>query len=163
MMTAESRMHSAVTIHFGDATPVLTQQHRCNYTTECDRKTGEVTARAKASTANMRFHLVSAEPIVTIQMSCLTSNPCTSSAWAFGDIEYKGTIFIDPTTRRIAVDLMTGSFPAFEGYAAINDGIGSILFRMMPPAGIKAIHVVPGTTRLIRAQLEDRDGDGVFE
>lgn len=163
VMTAESRMHSAVTIHFGDATPVLTQQHGCNYTTECDRKTGEVTARKKASTAHMQFRLVATEPIVTIQMSCLTSNPCTSSSWAFGDIEYKGTIFIDPTTRRIAVDLMTGTFPAFEGYAAINDGIGSILFRMMPPAGIKTMHVVPGATRPLRAQLEDRDGDGVFE
>ena len=111
----------------------------------------------------MQFRLVATEPIVTIQMSCLTSNPCTSSSWAFGDIEYKGTIFIDPTTRRIAVDLMTGTFPAFEGYAAINDGIGSILFRMMPPAGIKTMHVVPGATRPLRAQLEDRDGDGVFE
>ncbi|NOT57254.1 MAG: hypothetical protein HOP18_21840 [Deltaproteobacteria bacterium] len=163
VMTAKSRMHSAITVNFGDTMPVLTQQHRCDYTTECDRETGEVTARAKASTANMRFRLVSSEPIVTIQMSGLTSNPCTSSSWAFGDIEYKGTIFIDPTARGIAVDLMTGTFPAFEGYAAINDGIGSTLFRMMPPAGIKAMHVVPGTTRLIRAQLEDRDGDGVFE
>lgn len=163
VMTAQSRMHSAVTLNFGDATPVLTQQHRCDYTTECDRETGEVTARKKASTAQMQFRLTATEPIVTIQMGCLTSNPCTSSAWAFGDIEYKGTIFIDPTTRRIAVDLRTGTFPAFEGYAAINDGIGSILFRMMPPAGIKAIHVAPGATRLIRAQLEDRDGDGVFE
>jgi hypothetical protein len=163
VMTAKSRMHSAVTINFGDTTPVLTQQHRCDYTTECDRKTGEVTAREKASTANMQFRLVAIEPIVTIQMSCLTSNPCTSSAWAFGDIECKGTIFIDPTMRRIAVDLMTGTFPAFEGYAAINDGMGSILFRMMPPAGIKAMHVASGATRPIRAQLEDRDSDGVFE
>lgn len=163
VMTAQSRMHSAATIHFGDATPVLTQQHRCDYTTECDWKTGEVTARNKASTIQMRFRLVATEPIVTIQMRCLTSNPCTSSAWAFGDIEYKGTIFVDPTTRRIAVDLMTGMFPAFEGYATINDGIGSILFRTMPPAGIKGMYVAPGATRLIRAQLEDGDGDGVFE
>lgn len=163
VMMAQSRMHSAVTIHFGDATPMLTQQHRCDYTTECDRETGEVTARAKASTANMRFRLISAEPIVTIQMSCLSGNPCTSSTWAFGDIEYKGTIFIDPTTRRIAVDLMTGTFPAFEGYAAINDGIGSIVFRMMPPAGIMSMYITPGATRLIRSQLEDRAGDGVFE
>jgi hypothetical protein len=163
VMTAQSRMHSAVTMHFGDAAPVLTQQHRCDYTTECDRETGEVTARKKASTTRMQFRLTATEPIVTIQMSCLTSNPCTSSAWAFGDIEYKGTIFIDPTTRRIAVDLMTGAFPAFEGYAAINDGMGSILFRMMPPAGITTMHVAPGTTRLIRAQLADQDEDGVFE
>ena len=163
VMTAASRMHSAVMIDFSDSTPALTQQHRCDYTTECDRKTGEVTARKKASTAQMQFRLVATEPIVTVQMHCLTSNPCTSSSWAFGDIEYRGTIFIDPATRRIAVDLMTGTFPAFEGYVAINDGIGSILFRMMPPAGIKFMHVAPGATRLIRSQLEDRDGDGMFE
>ena len=156
-------MHSEVTIDFGDSTPVLTQQHTCDYTTECDRKTGEVTARKKANTAQMQFRLVVTEAIVTVQMRCLTSNPCTSSSWAFGDIEYKGTIFIDPVKRRIAVDLMTGTFPAFEGYAAINNDIGSILFRTMPPAGIKVIHVAPGATRPIRSQLEDRDGDGVFE
>jgi hypothetical protein len=159
----ESRMHSEVTINFGDSSPVLTQQHKCDYTTECDRKTGGVTSRKKASTAHMQFRLVATEPIVTVQLHCLTSNPCTSSAWAFGDIEYKGTIFIDPTTRRIAVDLMTGTFPAFEGYAAINNGVGSILFRMMPPAGIKAMHPAPGATRPLRSQLEDRDGDGMFE
>jgi len=163
VITAESRMHSAVMIDFGDAAPVLTQQHKCDHTTECDRKTGEVTARKKASTAHMQFHLIATKPIVTVHLNCLTSNPCTSSSWAFGDIEYKGTIFIDPTTRRIAVDLMTGTFPAFEGYAAVNNGVGSILFRMMPPAGIKAMHVAPGVTRPIRSQLEDRDGDGIFE
>ena len=163
VITAESRMHSEVTINFGGSTPVFTQQHKCDYTTECDRKTGGVTSRKKASTAHMQFRLVATEPIVTIQLHCLTSNPCTSSTWAFGDIEYKGTIFIDPTTRRIAVDLTTGTFPAFEGYAAINNGMGSILFRMMPPAGIKAMHVSPGATRPLRSQLEDRDGDGMFE
>jgi hypothetical protein len=148
-------MHSAVMIDFSDFTPVLTQQHKCDYTTECDRKTGGVTARKKASTTQMQFRLVTTEPIVTVQMYCLASNPCTSSAWAFGDIEYKGSIFIDPTTRRIAVDLMTATFPAFEGYAAIDNSVGSILFRMMPPAGIKAMHVSPGATRPIRSQLED--------
>ena len=155
VMTAVSRMHSAVIIDFSGSTPVLTQQHKCDYTTECDRKTGGVTARKKASTAQMQFCLVTTGPTVTVQMHCVASNPCTSSAWAFGDIEYKGTIFIDPMTRRIAVDLMTVTFPAFEGYAAIDNGVGSILFRMMPPAGIKAIHMSPGATRPIRSQLED--------
>jgi hypothetical protein len=163
VITAESRVHSAVTIDFGDSTPAMTQQHKCDYTTECDQKTGDVIARKKASTAQMQFRLVTTEPIVTVQMQCLISNPCTSAAWAFGDIEYKGTIFINPTTRRIAVDLRTGTFPAFEGYAAINNGIGSILFRMMPPAGIKAMPISPGAIRPIRSQLEDRDGDGIFE
>lgn len=163
VITAESRMHSEVTVDFSDATPVLTQQHRCDYTTECDHKTGEVTARKKASTAHIQFRLVATEPIVTIQMQGLTNNPCTSSSWAFGDIEYKGTIFIDPATRRIAIDLRTSSFPAFEGYAAINNGIGSTLFRTMPPAGIRAMHIAPGATRPIRSQLEDHDGDGIFE
>ena len=163
VMTAASRMHSVVMIDFSDSTPALTQQQRCDYTTECDRKTGEVTARKKASTAQMQFRLVATEPIVTVQMHCLTSNPCTSSSWAFGDIEYRGTIFIDPRTRRIAVDLRACTFPAFEGYAAINNGIGSILFRQMPPTGIRGMHIAPGVTRPIRSQLEDRDGDDIFE
>jgi hypothetical protein len=163
VITAESRMHSAVTIDFDGSTSVMTQQHQCGYTIECDDKTGEVTARKKASSAHMQFQLVATEPVVTIQLYGLASNPCTSTTWAFGDIEYKGTIFIDPAVRKIAIDLRTCTFPAFEGYAAINNGIGSILFRLLPPAGIKVMHISPGAIRPIRSQLEDRDGDGIFE
>ncbi len=53
-----------------------------------------------------------------------------------GEIEYKGTIEIDPTARSIDIDLMICLFPAFEGYAAIDDGTGTVLFRHAPPAGI---------------------------
>jgi hypothetical protein len=96
-------------------------------------------------------------------MDCVASNPCTSAAWAFSDIEYKGAIAINREKRSIAINLMIGVFPAYEGYAAINNGIGAILFRQIPPAGIKTMYVPPRANRPIRSQLEDRDGDGVFE
>lgn len=160
---AESRMQSAVIIDFSGSTPAMIQQHRCNYTTECDRKSGRVLRREKSNTSRMKFTLASAEPTVVIHMDCVASNPCTSAAWAFGDIEYKGAIAINQEKRSIAINLMIGVFPAYEGYAAINNGIGAILFRQMPPAGIKTMYVPPRTNRPIRSQLEDRDGDGVFE
>ena len=72
VITAESRMHSAVTIDFGDSTPVMSQQHTCDYTTEGDRKAGIITARKKASSAQMQFRLVAAEPIVTQELEQLT-------------------------------------------------------------------------------------------
>lgn len=111
----------------------------------------------------MHFALVSVEPQVVIRLDSTASNPCTSASHAFGDIDYKGTIVIDPAVRSIAAGLRIGLFPAFEAYAAINGAVGAILFRYAPPAGILALRVPTGAHRPIRARLEDRDGDGLFE
>jgi hypothetical protein len=156
-------MHSAVTLAFNDPTPSMTQVHRCDFTTVCDGQDGEVKCQQKASTSGMKFTLVSVEPNVVIRMDCTASNPCAQVSRAFSDIDYKGTIEIGREARSIAIDLMIGLFPAFEAYAAINGGLGAILFHHAPPAGILAVRVPPGANRLIRSRLEDRDGDGIFE
>lgn len=132
-------------------------------TTECDCKSGAVRCQRRADTARMKFSLAAVEPTVTIHMDCLASNPCSSVSWAFGDIAYKGAIIIDPGARSITIDLMIGLFPAFEAYAAINEGRGATLFHYAPPAGVTVARTPVGATRPIRARLEDRDGDGFFE
>jgi hypothetical protein len=156
-------MHSQVTVDFTTATPTMTQNQRCDMTTECDCESGEVRGQRHADTARMRFFPVAIEPTVTIRMDCVASNPCSSASWAFGDIHYKGMIAVDPNARSITLNLTIGLFPAFEAYAAINEGMGATLFRYAPPAGVTATHVPAGATRPIRTRLEDRDGDGFFE
>ncbi len=160
---AESRMQSAMTVHFDGVKPILTQEHRCAYTIECDRIDGEVKARKKASTAHMQFTLASIEPIVTVRLNGAASNPCMSASWAFADIEYKGVIAINPERGSIAVDLLIGLFPAFEAYAAINNGPCAVIFRYAPSVRMPAVRMSPGATRPIRVQLEDSDGDSVFK
>ncbi len=160
---ARSRMHSAVTIDFSGSTPTLRQGHKCDYTIECDCEGGEVSCQKRANTSRMKFVLMSVEPSTVIHMDCTASNPCAPASQAFSEIAYRGTIVIDLAARSIATDLWIGLFPAFEAYAAINAGEGSTLFRHAPPAGILSLRLPTGANRLLRAWLEDRDGDGLFE
>jgi hypothetical protein len=155
-------MQSWVTVDFTKEPPTITQMHRCDFTTECDAKTGEVRCQRKASTRRMKCSLLAVEPQVVVRLDCLASNPGTSVTWAFGDIEYKGQLIIDPTMRSIAVDLQIGLFPAFEAYAAINGGMPVIVFRYAPPAGVGVGHVPAGANRPIRTLLVDHDGDGMW-
>lgn len=136
---------------------------RCDVTTECDITTDDVILRRKAGTERMTCMLTAIEPQVVVHMNCHTSNPGTSASWAFGDIDYVGMMVIDPVARSLAVDLKIGLFPAFEGYASINDGPAVTVFRYAPPAGFGPGRVPSGASRPIRAFLADRDGDGVFE
>jgi hypothetical protein len=156
-------MHSQVTINFTNATPAMTQSHRCDFTTECNCNDGEVRCQKHADTTCMSFTLLSIEPTVLVRMDCMTSNPCSSSPWAFGDIHYKGLIEFNREARSIAIELMIGLFPAFEGYASINGGPGTTLFHHVPPAGMTVVRAPGGANRLIRSRLEDRNGDGIFE
>ena len=111
----------------------------------------------------MNFSLTAAEPTTLIRMDCKHTDLVTQAAHGIGEIEYRGTIGMNLAARSIEIDVMICLFPAFEAYAAINDGNPSILFRHASPAGIMAVPLPTGARRRIRSRLEDRDGDGVFE
>jgi hypothetical protein len=69
---------------------------------------------------------------------------------------------IDPVARSLAVDLKIGLFPAFEGYAFVNEGMPILVFRYAPPVGFGPGRVPPGANRPIRTFLVDQDSDGIF-
>jgi hypothetical protein len=162
-MNARSRMHSQVTIELVEPMPILTQVQRCDFTTECDSITGEIRNQGKASTKQMKFSLAAIDSQIVVQMNCRSSNPGTSAAWAFADIEYNGRLVIDPAHRSFAVDLKISMFPAFEGYVLINEGIPATVFRYVPPVGFAPGRIPAGASRPIRTVLVDHDGDGIFE
>lgn len=110
----------------------------------------------------MKFSFAATEPTTLIRMDCKYTDPSAPVAHGIGEIEYKGTIELDPTAHAIDIDLMICLFPAFEAYAKINDGSSAILFRHPPPAGILTLGPPRGAKRRIRSRLKDR-GDGVFE
>lgn len=162
---AKSRMHSEFKIDFSSATPMFTQWHNCDSTTELDCEDGDVENTATGSTSRMKFTKLPSvgSSRIVIQMECAASNPCAPSSRAFGDIDYTGRITVDVSARSIEIDGMIDQFPAFEAYATINDGAGVTLFRVSPPAGNTVMNLPGAANRPVRFRLEDRNGDGVFE
>jgi hypothetical protein len=154
-LRASSRMHSFVKVDLTTSQPVLTQRHRCDDLIQCDPATGEVLSKHRVGTSNMTFSLEAISPTILIQMACRYGGSIPRHGYGIGEIEYKGTIEISAAPRSIDIDLMICLFPAFEGYAAIGDGIGTVLFRHAPPAGILALGPPRGAKRRIRARLDD--------
>ena len=154
-LRASSRMHSLVKIDLTASEPVLTQQHRCDDLIECDPASGEVLQKRRGSTAKMNLSLLATTPTILIQMDCRYTDALSPPAYGIGEIEYKGTIEISSPARSLDIDIMICLFPAFEGYAAIDDGPGTVLFRHAPPAGILSLGPPRGAKRRIRSRLDD--------
>jgi hypothetical protein len=152
-LRASSRMHSLVKVDLTTSEPVLTQQHRCDDLIQCDPASGEVLNKRRVSTSKMTFSLEATTPTILIQMDCRYGESVRRADHGINDIEYKGTIEISPAARSLDIDIMICLFPAFEGYAAINDGPGAILFRHAPPAGILSLGPPRGANRRIRSGL----------
>ena len=89
-----------------------------------------------------------------LSMDCRYIDSVTP-AHGIGQIEYRGTIEIDPVARVIDIDLMICLFPAFEGYASVDGGPAVILFRHAPPPGILSLGPPIGAKRRIRSRLDD--------
>ena len=154
-LRAASRMHSLVKVDFTASEPVLTQQHRCDNLIECDPVSGEVLQKRHGSTSKMKFALLATTPTILIEMDCRYTGALSRPGHGLGEIEYKGTIEIAPAAPGFNIDIMICLFPAFEGYAVIDDGPGAILFRHAPPAGILTLGPPQGAKRRIRARLDD--------
>jgi hypothetical protein len=154
-LRAASRMHSSVKVDLTASEPGLTQQHRCDDLIECDPVSGEVLTKQRGSMSKMKFSLLATTRTILIQMDCRYTDALSPPVHGIGEIEYKGTIEITPTARSLDIDIMICLFPAFEGYAAIDDGPSTILFRHAPPAGILTLGPPRGAKRRIRSRIDD--------
>jgi hypothetical protein len=152
---ASSRMHSLANIDLSASEPVLTQYQRCDELIECDPVSGEIIGKRRGSASKMKFTFLASDPAILIRMECRYSDPLMAPAHGLGEIEYKGTIEIDPAAGSICVDFMICLFPAFEGYAAIDNGSPVILFRHAPSPGILALGPPRGAQRRIRSRFDD--------
>jgi hypothetical protein len=165
---AKSRMHSEFRLDFTGPTAVLTQWHNCDWTTEVDCEDGDIECHKKGATNRMSFRIRPGSPTaasgpIVVEMECAANNPCSWSSRLFGDIDYKGTVIVDPGTRRIEIDALIDQFPAFESYATVNDGDGVALFQLGPPVGNTVMNLPRGANRRVHYSLRDADGDGLFE
>ncbi len=163
--TASSRMHSEFEVRFTPAGPrLVSQAHRCDPSHEIEESTGKVVGTATGSTSRMNF--VVRTPfgvgvnLVQVDMKGATSNPLVAAS---PDIDYTGTITIDPSRRKLEMDIKIDEFPAFEAYCSINGGAAFELFVEPPPAGNTPFDLFGGANRPVKRRAEDRNGDGVFE
>ena len=160
---APCRMQSCITVDFGSCPALVGQVHRCDPTIMCALGSEEAPREACASTRGMHATVSCVEPTVVIHLDGRASHPFPHLTPLRRDVAYRGEIMVDRAARIVAVDLMIQLFPAFEGYAAINDGPAGILFRHAPPPGVSELQVSTEPQRRIRCRLQDEDGDGVFE
>lgn len=162
---ASSRMHSEVRLDLRAVPPTLYQWHHCDETIEYDALNGDVVGRGTGSTSRMQFRMrpVDRSGWFVIDFECAGHNPCVASSALFGDIDYRGALRFNPLVRAVELDVRIDDFPAFEGYATLNDGAGVKLFTANPPPG-NTVMKLPGLPkRRLRCCLEDRDGDAILE
>ena len=168
---AKSRMHSEFRIEFNPFSPIFTQWHHCDSTTELDCGDGDEEGTSTGNTSRMKFTLLRGSassptgPFV-IEMDCSACNPQAPTSRVLGDIDYRGRITVSPAAPAgpsIEIDIIIDSFPAFEAYATINDGAGVMMLNESPPLGNTVMNL-PGTAnRPFKRLLEDRGSDGIFE
>ncbi len=99
----------------------------------------------------MTARVMSRDPVV-VSLDCAASCPGPGCPPALRELAYRGTITYRPADRALAVDLMVGLFPATEGYGAVNEGAGVILFRQAS-LPVAAGHAPVGALRRIRSHL----------
>lgn len=123
-LNAKSRMHSEFCLDLRSPGVVLTQSHRCDFTTELDCEEGCVECKKVAGTKRMKFSVRErAEPgWVIVDMECAANNPCAPISRMFGNIDYRGSVACNPKDKVIEFDGMIDGFPAFEAYVAVNGG-----------------------------------------
>ena len=160
---ASARMHSCFTVDFRGAVPSVGQVHRCDPTIMCEPRGDATPRQARSPTSRMAGVVSSVDPMVVIRLDAVTSHPFPALTPVADDVAYRGDIVVDRAARAVRVDLMVQLFPAFEGYASINEGPAAILFHQAPPPGVTELRLLPGAQRRIRCALHDGDGDGVFD
>ena len=127
-ISASYRMHSEFRLELPSMN--MTQWHGCGETLEHDCEDGEVECRDTASTSRMHWSdALRSGNVIQVNVAAAANNPCFSGS---PDIDYTGTVSIDLTSKTISFDGLVNGFPAYEGYATINDGAGQTLFTYGP-------------------------------
>lgn len=152
---AKSRMHSEFTIRLTESGVQFSQWHNCDETVEIDCEDGSLEGRRKQIPSNMNFKFpASPSPFGPIKVSlrAAANNPLFSGS---PNINYAGETSVDFRQRTILFDGRIDGFPAFEAYAAINDGPGVTMFNLLPLPGSTPFNLVGGATRGVKAKLGD--------
>jgi hypothetical protein len=122
---ASSRMHSEIEIDIGGPSENF-QFHDCSPTHEIDCEDGGEECTKKGDTSNMKYSNLrgSLLTVIKVDLSAASNNPCYSGS---PDIDYVGTVIINPAARVVDFEGKIDAFPAFEMYATANGGAGKLM------------------------------------
>lgn len=135
---AEARMHSEIEIDVAKAKETY-QFHHCYDTVEVDGRTGEEKCRAQGDTSRMHFEdfTVSEDKrLYSVKIKAASKNPCIKLGVLkiTPNLDYTGSISIilsaDPSRAIVTFTGNVEKYPAFEMYAAANDGTPETVFRV---------------------------------
>ena len=102
-------------------------------TTEYTCSSGSVLCSAPSGSGG--FELVSQDVVndkLTIRYAGEASNPCLTLA---PDIEFSGSVMVDPTAKTVSMQGTVDCFPSFEAILVKSDGTRTYLYRTDPRNG----------------------------
>jgi hypothetical protein len=145
---AVARMSHVVNVtDDGSGSFTSSQSKSASPTHEIDCEDGEVECSKSAPTSAMKATVSAVSGGVfgkraKIEFEDAASNPCFTGA---PSIDVGGSVTIDFGARRIDINMLVDSFPAFEMYAKIDDTLVT-LFRLSPPPGNTPANLFGGAT-----------------
>lgn len=131
---APARMHTEIEVDVRTK-HVVNQLHKCYETIQVDCKTGEETCCQTADSSHMKWSdlTVTEEGAITINLSGSSHNPCVKIVGVdvSPNLDYTGTLTIKPSADNVLVAFEGNieTYPAFEMYASVNDGVPQTIFR----------------------------------
>jgi hypothetical protein len=161
---ADARMHSEIEIDVAKGRETY-QFHHCYDTIEVDPERGFEKCRAQGDTSNMRFYdfEVSSDRMrYAVKLNAGSKNPCVKigALNIAPSIDYLGTITLQVMSDDLgkAIVTFTGKvekYPAFEMYAAANNGAPQAVFQLevAPRASIGSLPGGPERSIFGRAEL----------
>lgn len=156
---ASSKMHSEVRIGLARANTAYrvasqSQYHSIDETVECDCEDGGEECRKTGKTTYMKFVVLyppadGATWLLRIAINAMANNPCSPTSTWFGKIDFRGTFTVNLLECWAQFQGHIDAFPAFEAYAAVNDGAGKPLFKEPPLKGNTVMNLPGAANRPI--------------
>lgn len=151
-----SRMRSMIRLRIqGTNVTVVSQQHLTGLTVERNCGGGPPTCQERARPDRMSFGPATTQGGETrIPFKAAANNPCARLTELVGDIDYEGTIRINPQTRSIAIEGRVDDFPAFEAYMRVGGAAPRRVFFIAPKQGSTATDVIGYPERAVSGRVQ---------
>ena len=131
----------------------------CGETKEYDGFiTGKIVKKATA-TPKWAIDLKSSSPLI-VEFSAAAGNPCATGS---PDIDFKGTVSLNPTDGELRLDCLVDDFPYYEAYTGANSGAGFKVFNAPPLPGKTPGNLFGPPKRAINAKVSDSDSNGEYD
>jgi len=147
---ATYRVMALVTVRTIEPIAIENKERSARPTHEINCETGKLNCEGKASAHKVEFTNLRREgELVKLDFSAAAHNPCVMATLIAGDIDFRGTLSIDPAKHTVRVQATVDDFPAFEAYAYRDQQPTIRLFQIWPKVGADVTTIVGKPSREI--------------